>query len=239
MLLEGSLRIDDGDLGTLEVTHSTIDPHGGEFIVEGGNDDLRASLTRCITGSIHSHSRISALTLRDCLVVNESTASPDVLIAAPQCDVAIERTTVFGGTVVRALDAANSIFVLPVVAHRRQKGCVRFSYVPAGSRTPRRYRCQPDAAITAAGADAAETSRRIVPAFESQEYGDPQLGQLDLRTAVEIRRGAEDGSEMGAYGFLKQPQREANLRGALTEYLRFGLDAGLFFVTLSRRKERQ
>jgi hypothetical protein len=30
---------------------------------------------------------------------------------------------------------------------------------------------------------------------------------------------------------LKQPQREGNLRIALDEYLRFGLEAGIFFVT--------
>jgi hypothetical protein len=36
---------------------------------------------------------------------------------------------------------------------------------------------------------------------------------------------------MGAFSSLKQPQREANLRLALDEYLRSGLDAGIFFVT--------
>jgi hypothetical protein len=36
---------------------------------------------------------------------------------------------------------------------------------------------------------------------------------------------------MGAFEFLKQPQREANLLNALDEYLRFGLEASLFYVT--------
>jgi len=31
--------------------------------------------------------------------------------------------------------------------------------------------------------------------------------------------------------FLKQPQREANLRDALDEYLRFGLEAGIFYAS--------
>ncbi len=30
-------------------------------------------------------------------------------------------------------------FTGPVVSDRRQEGCVRFSYVPSGSRVPRRY----------------------------------------------------------------------------------------------------
>ena len=36
---------------------------------------------------------------------------------------------------------------------------------------------------------------------------------------------------MGAFSTLKQPQREANLRTALDEYLRFGLEAGAVYVT--------
>jgi hypothetical protein len=36
---------------------------------------------------------------------------------------------------------------------------------------------------------------------------------------------------MGVYYHLKQPQRSANLRTALDEYLPFGLRAGLIYVT--------
>ena len=48
---------------------------------------------------------------------------------------------------------------------------------------------------------------------------------------LEIRQGADDGAEMGAWRFLRQPQREANLRTSLDEYLRLGLEAGLIYVT--------
>jgi hypothetical protein len=47
-----------------------------------------------------------------------------------------------------------------------------------------------------------------------------------LRCATEITTGAENGSEMGAFSFLQQPQRRTNLQTALDEYLRFGLEAG-------------
>jgi hypothetical protein len=36
---------------------------------------------------------------------------------------------------------------------------------------------------------------------------------------------------MGAWAFLEQPHREANLRRALDEYLPASLEAGVFFVT--------
>ncbi len=77
----------------------------------------------------------------------------------------------------------------------------------------------------------AEVAALIRPLFVSQRYGDPGYGQLEQRCALQIRNGAESGAEMGVFEFLKQPQREANLRDALDEYLRFGLEAGLFFVT--------
>jgi hypothetical protein len=52
-----------------------------------------------------------------------------------------------------------------------------------------------------------------------------------LRTATEIREGADDEAEMGAFHELFEPQRETNLRVRLDEYLRFGLEAGIFYVT--------
>jgi hypothetical protein len=54
--------------------------------------------------------------------------------------------------------------------------------------------------------------------------------QLATACAAELRTGAEDGSEMGVFSHLRQPQREANVRVSLNEYLRFGLEAGIFFV---------
>jgi hypothetical protein len=165
----------------------------------------------------------------------------------PGPEVRLERVTVRGAARVRAvLLATEVIFDGPVDAERIQVGCLRFSYVPAGSRTPRRYRCQPDLAerraIEAAEAlgtvtdperDAirARVRRRVRPEYTSEAYGQPPYLQLAQGAPLEITTGAEDGAEMGAYCHLKQPQREANLRTRLEEYLPFGLEAGLIYVT--------
>ena len=157
----------------------------------------------------------------------------------------LERTTIFGGTVVHELAlASETIFTGTVTAQRRQAGCTRFSFVPEGSQSPRRYRCQPDLALAdyaqkagkAMVDDLTEAQRaavlaRLTPTFSSERYGDPAYAQLARTCAEEIRTGAEDGSEMGAFSHLKQPQRAANLRASLDEYLRFGLEADIFFVT--------
>jgi hypothetical protein len=44
---------------------------------------------------------------------------------------------------------------------------------------------------------------------------------------VEILRGADDESEMGAFHDLFQPQRAANLLARLEEYIPAGMDVGL------------
>jgi hypothetical protein len=119
------------------------------------------------------------------------------------------------------LDAADA-WTAPVRAERRQEGCVRFSYVPTDAVVPRRFRCQPERASEAV---------RCRPQFTSLRYGESGYGQLALRSAREIRTGADDEAEMGAFHGLFQPQRETNLRVRLAEYLRFGLEAGIFYAT--------
>jgi hypothetical protein len=259
LLLEGSVIVAEGHLGELRIAHTTIVPRHGELLIEGENDDLRLDMSRSITGPVTLLPAIASVAITDCLVAAADDGSPAIAIDAPGNEVAIERTTVWGSVLARVIDASNSIFMAPLTAERRQKGCIRFSFVPPGSRTARRHRCQPETAVSAllaAAREAAETAgttvspgeeaaltdsvrRRVVPAFESERYGDPDFGQLTPQCADEIRRGSDTGCSMGGWCFLQEPHREANLAAALDEYLRFGLQAGVFFVPLSRRKERR
>jgi hypothetical protein len=135
-------------------------------------------------------------------------------------ELTMARCTVIGEVNVHAIELAeNSIFYGRVLVARRQTGCVRFCYVRPGSRTPRRYACQPDGAIAAADADAkhrAET--RVRPRFESLRYGSPVYARLGPTTAREIARGAEDESAMGVFHHRFEPQREVNLATRLDEF---------------------
>lgn len=159
----------------------------------------------------------------------------------------IERSTVFDAVRVREMTlASETVFMAPVDTERLQAGCVRFSYVTPGSRLPRRFRCQPDLALiqrardltgrTDVGAgdlpetEIARVQLSVRPSFTSATYGDPAYAQLGRACAVEISAGGEDGSEMGAFNHLRQPQRETNIRVNLSEYLRFGMAAGIFYV---------
>jgi hypothetical protein len=122
--------------------------------------------------------------------------------------------------------ASNTIFLAettggapPVQAEKLQEGCVRFSYVPPGARVPHRFGCQPGEG---------EDPIPMRPVFTSLRYGEAGYGQLAAQCHRLIKEGADDGAEMGAFHDLYQPQRQANLRARLDEFLRFGLQAGIF-----------
>ncbi|NJR49178.1 MAG: hypothetical protein HC780_06000 [Leptolyngbyaceae cyanobacterium CSU_1_3] len=72
---------------------------------------------------------------------------------------------------------------------------------------------------------------QLQPSFTSTQYGDPGYAQLSLTCANEICIGGEDSAEMGCFNSLKQPQRKANLQTSLKEYVRFGLEVTLFYIT--------
>jgi hypothetical protein len=160
----------------------------------------------------------------------------------------VARCTVFGQVQAHEIALAeNSIFNGKVCVARRQKGCVRFCYVPPESRTPRRYECQPDLAVRAVNEKFAQANgrislherdaevrceqRRVQPEFNSSRYGTPAYCQLAEACADEIKAGAEDESEMGAFYDLYQPQRAANLRARLDEYTPAGMNAGIINAT--------
>jgi hypothetical protein len=239
LLIEGAVNVLVGNLGKLGISHSTVAPSESLSVVSSGapggaNDGLTVNLYRTICGPISLSVNVPVLNTTDSIV----TSGPASADNAPAIDAAgailsIQTTTVFGATGGRIISAGNSIFTGVVTAQRQQTGCVRFCYVPAGSTTAPRYHCQPDLAlngITDPGTQNAIRAR-LEPQFTSIDFGQPGYAQLSLRCAKEITTGAEDGSEMGVFNFLRQPQRKTNLLTALGEYLRFGLEAGLIEET--------
>ncbi len=141
-------------------------------------------------------------------------------------------STVLGSTRVDVLElASDMLFTGPVTSERRQPGCARFSYAPFSSELPPRFQCQPQLPDGATSTEREAILYRQNPRFTSVKYGQPGYCQLAVNMPDEILRGASDEGEMGAFNHLEQSQRILNLRAALTEYLRLGLEAGLIFVT--------
>jgi hypothetical protein len=223
LLIEGPVDVLEGNLGRLALSATTLVPASGGLTVAtaapgqpGTNDALRISLARAISGPIALPDTVAELSAIDSIV--DGGGGPAIAATA----VRLERCTVLGSMNARSLEASNCILSGSVVVSRRQTGCVRFSYVSRDSLVPRRFHCVPASA---------EDAARIEPAFEATAYGEPSYCQLAAYGPLEIATGADDEGELGAFNFLKQQQRTASLRARLDEYLRFGLEAGVFFVT--------
>jgi hypothetical protein len=232
LLVEGGVTVAAGNLGALRVSDCTLVPSADGLSANSTNTSgkrnagLTIALERSICGPIALADAIPDLTVSDSIV--------DGPVAATGATARIQSSTLLDTCAVHTLSASNTIFAGVVTAQRRQVGCVRFCFVPAnpGVRVPRRYRCQPDLALKdVPTADQAAIVARLVPSFTSTAYGHPAYGQLARSCPPEIATGAADGSEMGVFSSLKQPQRAANLQTVVDEYLRFGLEAGVFYVT--------
>jgi hypothetical protein len=149
-----------------------------------------------------------ALTMSDCTVVGKVYATLLSLVSE----------SIFWAELSAAdMGAAPPLWRAPLWAVRKQEGCVRFSYLPAGAIVPRNFKC-----VT-------QGKGSPQPLFYSQRYGDPAYCKLLSVTDDAIRRGAEDGGEMGAFHFVLAPLRESDLRIRMREYLPVGLEFGVFF----------
>lgn len=148
----------------------------------------------------------------------------------------IMRSTIIGRTLAHRLDRAeNSLFLGIATIARRQLGCMRFCYVPPRSRTPRRFRCQPDLAVAALGpkpaaAAVAGAASAVRPRFDSLRYGNPRYARLARRCSVAITEGAEDRGEMGVFHHLQNPWRLRALARRLEDFTPADSDAGIVFA---------
>jgi hypothetical protein len=232
----GTLRV-QGQLKRLSLRHCTLVPgltllKKGiadtypqlSLIVESNNTSVE--IDHCIVGGVRIV-KSASVSIANSII--DATVNESVAFAAPADELApggslrIMNSTIIGRVSTASLESAsNSIFTQPAFVERIQEGCVRYSYLPLASRAPRRYKCQPKT-------EADEGC--VKPLFTSLRYGDPGYCQLSLRCAPEIRQGADDEAEMGAFHDLYQSQRDTNVRLRLNEYLRFGLEAGIFYAT--------
>ncbi|MGH9493378.1 MAG: hypothetical protein ACRD3B_00170, partial [Candidatus Sulfotelmatobacter sp.] len=225
---EPSLELDDAP-NCLRIEHSILGP------IQVNRDEVRDDPCRIdISDSVVDAMSPQAIAL----------GAPEKLCA--YSILSIKRCTVFGQVQTHAIELAeNCVFTGVMRDCRRQQGCMRFCYVTPGSRTPRRYECQPDLVERAVRVLALQDNLspaerhtllmqerlRVEPDFNSIRYGMPAYCQLSDLCAPEIAQGADDQSEMGAFHDLYQPQRAANLRTRLNEYTPAGMTAGIIFAS--------
>ena len=224
-----------GPLGAVTLRHCTLVPgwslepdcspaHPQEPSLVCENTTACVQIERSIVGSIvviADEVRTDPLTVRLIGSVLDATGPDRAALSAPDCGLAHVRltlrdTTVFGEIHTHAVELGeNSILTGRLRVARRGEGCLRFCFLPLGSRSPRRFHCE----------------QRARPQFTSTRYGDAGYTQLGPGCPVEIVRGADDGAELGVLHALYQPQRADNLAARILEYVPAGSTAGLTFVS--------
>ena len=227
------------ELPTLQLLHTTLTP--GWTLDSAGNPlqadapAIKAETTGAISIELSIVGPIRApelmqVSLQDSIL--DATGADLIAYAALDGKSGGAPLTLTGCTVIGKVHAqelvlvSNSIlwseasgWISGLIADRQQAGCVRFSFIPVGSVTPRRYKCVERALAGPA------------PIFLSFRYGQPAYLKLIASTPDAIRRGAHDEGEMGAFHFVLAPLREQDLEIRLEEYTPVGLNTGLVYQT--------
>jgi hypothetical protein len=208
-----------GNFDCVVIRNCTLDPGGsnnanGEtlhplpLIVKGRVANL------CIESSILGPVILDAAgDLSELSITDSIVQSVDAGVNALQIGMGLanlQSTTVFGNVQVHRLEASEGLITGLVTVTDTQNGCFRFSAAPAASRLPRPFESflfDKDASYW----------------FTSRLYGNPGYGQLSETAPVKITRGAENGSEMGAFSSLLNPVKLDGLKTKVDEYMPFGL----------------
>ncbi len=244
----------------LEVIHCTLVPKSdsASLTVENENalGEVNISFEKSITGALILPNLITSLKLSNSIIKGmflqttqlavAANIEPNNLLMGPLTQ--IDQCTIFGEVHVSALPSANNSIFTHTVVVQNPEGCMRYCSLPLNSQTPQRYRCQPEynyeieaeKLITDSDLNSVDELSpsdknfiitNLTPSFSSMNYNDPNFAQLSDNCNPAISAGAENGAEMGAFNMLKQPQRLLNLQQIMTEFLPFGLNYEIFYIS--------
>jgi hypothetical protein len=197
--------------------HATLDPGGTDvdgdairpvrLVVEGEVDELIIDHSIIATIEVRGRGLIDRVAINDSILDAAAAGGPALALSPGRVE--LRRVTVFGALDVEGLDASEALITGNVDVTDTQNGCFRFSAAPAGSRLPRPYR-----------------SHVLPPAphvFTSVVFGHPGYAQLSASAPEALVRGAENGSEIGAWSSLINPIKLDSLSHKVEEFLPFGL----------------
>ena len=204
-----------GDYEKVVVRNCTLDPGGNDangnpiapvpLFVEGQVELL--IIESSITGPILTREGGKIERLDVCDSIIQSGSGPAIELSAGE--VYMGRVTIFGFVNVHRLWATEVLITRDANVFDCQNGCFRFGAVPAESQLPRPYESH-----------WIHDSNHL---FTSRCFGQPGYGQFSEAAPLELRRGAENGSEIGAFSKLINPIKLDSLKFKVEEYMPFGL----------------
>ncbi len=226
-----------GEVNVLRIVHTTLRPKAPAGAAAAAPpasvrlataadppSALEVQIAECIVGPLQLPAALLALEVLDSIVDGGAGGAAIHGYGAERLGptAVLARATIFGEVRLRQLVLAQDVlFTAPVFVERCQQGEVRFSYLPAGSRTPRCVHCLSEA----------DGGAPLRPVFTATAYGAPGYAQLDGLTPPAIRTGSERGSEIGVFESLDQAARSTVLGGVVADYLRWGMYTEIVDVT--------
>lgn len=243
ILLAGELQ--------LEIEHCTVRPprEGGKTpaAIEGGrisSPRYEVTISRSIVGGIALMGDLPGLNVSNSIVdggQGDSVSGPASAQEGTGLILRAQSTTFLGPVWAHQIPlAVNVLFTDPVRLLGPWDGKIRHSYVPYGSSEELPLvRCTRGRALHGlhglhgdSGTEPEESREmRVIPSFTSTTFGDPGYGQLSPSCPPEIATGGENGNEVGAFHDLLQADRLVRLRPVLNEYVPWGLEDRVSFVT--------
>jgi len=213
-----------GDYKQVTIQCCTFDPGGEDaegnpiapvsLVVEGNVEELVIGQSILGPVQLKAGHALETLILQDS-IVQSLQANP--ALDVPSGEVHMERVTIFGALKVHRLWASEALITGLATVTDTQNGCFRFGAALVGSRLPRRYE--------------SHLFAEFGLYFTSQRFGDPGYAQLSQVAPPELQRGAENGSEIGAWSGLLNPIRLSSLQAKIDEYMPFGLIPIFVFET--------
>ncbi len=216
-----------GDFELVTLRNMTVDPGGTDAAgnpihpvtvsVRGNVEKL--VIENSIVGGIRVRGRgeLTELEIRDSIVDGQQLLR--AVISVPAGRVTLRRVTVFGRLVAEELNASEALITGFTRVTNTQKGCFRFSAVlersdpldpaSAHSRVPHPYESY--------------FVKDFSTVFTSKIFGQPGYSQLAASAPEFLLRGAENGSEIGAFSGLGNPIKLDSLRAKVEEFAPFGL----------------
>ena len=208
-----------GDFECVVIRNCTLDPGGSKnikgetlnpvrLIIEGRVESL------CIESSImgpvliRNNGYVEELSVSDSIIQSVNPAVKAIEIKTGRSH--IDRSTILGQVAVHRLDASEALITGLVNVTDTQNGCFRFSAAQSISRLPHPF-------------ESFLFKEDTNHWFTSRRFGDPGYAQLSDTVPANIMRGAEDGSEMGAFSNQLNPIKFDGLKNKIDEYMPFGL----------------
>jgi hypothetical protein len=194
-----------GDVPFVKLRFCSLDPATSGIICQPKNPGATLELDQVITGPVKTSANVSTATLTDTAVQNTAFATAlDMATTA----VSLEHVTIVGDTLAQMLTASNAILFGTVMLGDAASSCFRYSCYPKEVTGVKLFR-----------------STTLLPIFSSFQFGHPAYLGLSVNTPAALRRGGEEGGEMGVWYVAGIPWREQNMMLKLREYLPAGLKA--------------